>query len=728
MKTVKRAGSSHLRKQQKTTKRSSGVRTKRIHKSVHTKRTMKGGGLVSWFTSKVGTVASRFRATFPVESLKDLGFTYLDKSDLTLNSQVNAEEIPSFISKDTALKWLKTWNNGDLLTFYNMGGIAYLYMLSGNPILVVYKTKDKSYEHIPINIGKSENTSNNTNAYSRQLNNYGLATNSTLNNTYIREAVINALPKHISICVILPNKTLYEYIATDKKLNTATTSNGPQNKTIAAKIGTIKDYINACNQKSVLDEVSDEAIKNTITSTQIAQHYKHRMFSIAKSCGNTVPNSYKIAIKYQRRLGFSDIMKRVIPTNLTENTMNTLPEEFKRPILYFISNKDKELKHRNLAQKFNAAHPPISRTRRGSMSNLQEKPKTNNQSGPITTPSILIRIAQERSMRPILNTLGAPKTVILTTTFNNTYITYSYITSESGTAPDKRAFGDLPAGKAICNRDEVMSIINDKKRIKITDNHGQKIKLIQDLFNSSKLAVLYHDDATKENGMIHKKKDGPIENTKNHRSPSFALIFLYAYKQAPTVAPTNSLPQPESQIIMANNNNISPFLTGQTNNNKQAQKALIKLDDKIRIKVLNRPYETTEAVNTNGEIYPIRMPQIGITNIVNSLNPGTGIYLYGTSAQNITANSKKMINNLNIYCKTNESSGDIKKYKITLHPETGSQIITGIPNAPLDATIFNMLPAEITHIIGRDMQLLSSGKLVTGNKPQVGIMGGGRIH
>lgn len=52
MKTVKRAGSSHLRKQ-KTTKRSSGVRTKRIHKSVHTKRTMKGGGLVSWVKSKV---------------------------------------------------------------------------------------------------------------------------------------------------------------------------------------------------------------------------------------------------------------------------------------------------------------------------------------------------------------------------------------------------------------------------------------------------------------------------------------------------------------------------------------------------------------------------------------------------------------------------------------------------------------------------------------------------
>lgn len=379
------------------------------------------------------------------------------------------------------------------------------------------------------------------------------------------------------------------------------------------------------------------------------------------------PPSSTVTIKYMSKLGFVRTMTHDIPNELNESNKYTIPEEFQRPMLYFIFNEN--ITHKN-----------------------------------------------------IKNILGNPKTKILNKPYNNTYITYSYITSESGTAPDKLAYDDLPADKAICNRDEVMSIINDKELVKkITDVRGPKIKLIQDLFNSSKLAVLYYDDTTGKNGMIHKKKDGTNENTQQPISPSFALIFIYAYKPAPAVAPNNSLPQPESQIIMANNN-ISPFLTGPTNNNKTKQKELIKLGKSIRFKILN--------ARVSGEIYPIQMPQIGITNIVNSLNPGTGIYLYGTSAQNITSNSKNRINNLNIYYKTNEPSGDIKKYPITPHPETGSQIINGIPKAPLDASIFANIPGQITHIIGRDMQLLSSGKSESRGpaKNPVGIMGGGRIH
>jgi len=262
-----------------------------------------------------------------------------------------------------------------------------------------------------------------------------------------------------------------------------------------------------------------------------------------------------------------------------------------------------------------------------------------------------------------------------------------------------------------------MSIINDKERINITDNHGQKIKLIQELFNSSKLAVLYRDNETGQNGMIHKKKDGTFENTKNHRSPAFALIFLYAYKQAPTVAPNNSLPQLELQIMA--NNNISNLLVypnnnKQTkNNNKQTQKSMIKLNvqtmiklnDQTRIKVLNRSNETTEGAKLDSEIYPIRMPVHAMRKIVDTLNLGTGIYIYGTSYQNTNNINKQK--GLNIYYKTNASSDKIENYPITPHPETGSQLINGTPNAPLDASIFANIPGQIKHIIG---QALNSNK------------------
>jgi hypothetical protein len=343
-------------------------------------------------------------------------------------------------------------------------------------------------------------------------------------------------------------------------------------------MGALSNYMKASD---IIPALSNEHIKKALSfytdySTGGGSHpilklpFQYRMFSFAVSCTpveESNPPLSTVTIKYMSKLGFVRTMTHNVPSDLTESNKYTIPEEFQRPMLYFIFNDN-------------------------------------------------------MTRDNITKILNNPKTVILTTTYNNTSINYSYITSKVGTAPDERAFDNLTKDKAICSKDEVMSIINDKERIKTNDNQAYQIKFIQDLFNSSKLAVLYHDNETGQNGMIYKQKDGPIENTQSHRSPPFALIFLYAYKQAP---------QPESQIMPNSGAMLIPKNDIKKHINR-LQEIIDSLYEQYKIFYVthNTPLDYIPN-NANVNILPIIIHNVGyklfIENIEEALPNNVGLYL-----------------------------------------------------------------------------------------------------
>jgi hypothetical protein len=121
------------------------------------------------------------------------------------------------------------------------------------------------------------------------------------------------------------------------------------------------------------------------------------------------------------------------------------------------------------------------------------------------------------------------------------------------------------------------------------------------------------------------------------------------------------------------------------------------------------------------------MPKINIDKILKSLTHNTAVYVYS-----IAVTGKSIVNELQLCYR--ETMGDkvnaIVYLPVNQNLEKKYNIINGTPNAPLDATIFEKVPTEITHIIGRDRELLPTVKLGNGGnkQPAVGIMGGGRNH
>ncbi len=66
--------------------------TRKATASRHTKRTMKGGGLVSWFKTKLGMYESAFRSTFPRDKTKEfLGIEYCFRSELNKDNKDNKD-------------------------------------------------------------------------------------------------------------------------------------------------------------------------------------------------------------------------------------------------------------------------------------------------------------------------------------------------------------------------------------------------------------------------------------------------------------------------------------------------------------------------------------------------------------------------------------------------------------------------------------------------------------
>jgi hypothetical protein len=200
------------------------------------------------------------------------------------------------------------------------------------------------------------------------------------------------------------------------------------------------------------------------------------------------------------------------------------------------------------------------------------------------------------------------------------------------------------------------------------------------------------------------------------------LVFFTNREHKPLPPPPTDTEQspPSAQSELATpsnitNNNIAPYLTGKSNNNRVAQKTLIKLSggDSMKLKVLTR--ESLESM----AIYPIRMPLINVTNTANILNPGTGIYLNATSANT-------PFNQLIVCYKDAESN--IKQ--LLIQPNT----INGKPDyvsTPINNEKISSLPSEIVVIIGQaNPHGLQVGTPKSNGPAQsfTGVMGGGREH
>lgn len=319
----------------------------------------------------------------------------------------------------------------------------------------------------------------------------------------------------------------------------------------------------------------------------------------------------------------------------------------------------------------------------------------NNQNKIHTQIRIFIyKPATEQSPEYIIKVLGNNKSQVLSIG-TDPKINYAYILSESVTQPFKRAFNNLPDGMIPCSKEEVMSIFNTENNVNITNESKKKINKIRELYNNSKLAVLYKQDDTNY-GMIYKETSAPNSETieqLNIGKPSFTtLVFLYAYK--PNLNTEQSPPSSQPELAVPTNimnNNIGPYLTGQSIN-RVAQKALIKLsDNSMKLKVLTR--KSPESI----AIYPIRMPLINVPNTANILNPGTGIYLNVTY---FDSTKQEFINNQAVYyCTSDNNMGELKVVqKASTHISSG---------------VFSNLPETITAIIG---QTNEQGKLANNNR------------
>jgi hypothetical protein len=88
------------------------------------KRTMKGGGLVTWFKAKMGHIESKFKNLFPRENTtKYLGINYCFRSELNIAEITGPLNATTNIPKNEDSK---TWLVGDIKKFYDAGLLGYI--------------------------------------------------------------------------------------------------------------------------------------------------------------------------------------------------------------------------------------------------------------------------------------------------------------------------------------------------------------------------------------------------------------------------------------------------------------------------------------------------------------------------------------------------------------------------------------------------------------------------
>lgn len=103
--------------------------TRKATASRHPKRTMKGGGLVSWFKTKLGMYESAFRSTFPRDKTKEyLGIEYCFRSELNDENKRNVLTSGNTTTAEEA----KSWLHGDIRKFYDAGLLAYVCYMENN--------------------------------------------------------------------------------------------------------------------------------------------------------------------------------------------------------------------------------------------------------------------------------------------------------------------------------------------------------------------------------------------------------------------------------------------------------------------------------------------------------------------------------------------------------------------------------------------------------------------
>jgi hypothetical protein len=166
---------------------------------------MKGGGLVSWFKTKLGMVESAFRSTFPRENTQAyLGIEYCFRSELKDDGKRNALTNGNTTTAAQALTWL----HGDIKKFYDAGVLAYVCNM-GNT------TGNYSIHY---KLGKDDKTMENI--------------------TALNAGAVNALTK-VKIFVKFPAKPFNDFIT--EILNQNSTDNSPKYKCI--DMNTYKEHI-----------------------------------------------------------------------------------------------------------------------------------------------------------------------------------------------------------------------------------------------------------------------------------------------------------------------------------------------------------------------------------------------------------------------------------------------------------------------------------------------------